>query len=269
MTDRPQQHGLKFYEKSHRYKLDGEWVPGVTTIIKDAVPAPALMKWSAKAVAQYVAANRETVERLWTMGEQATTNALKEVPWAERDRAGVRGTDVHALAELYVQGKEIEVPDHLVGHVEACADFIDDWNIRPVLVEACVGSREHQYAGKLDLVADSNRAPRAIFDWKTAASGIFFETAFQCVGYGFAEFHGEDGNESPMTDLNIEAAFGVHLRADGYDVYPLRYGKDVFDEFVALRCHAAVLKRAKGDWKNPGSGYVGRAVNPDLEGVVA
>jgi hypothetical protein len=230
MTDRPQQHGLKFYEKSHRYKLDGEWVPGVTTIIKDAVPAPALMKWSAKAVAQYVAANRETVERLWTMGEQATTNALKEVP---------------------------------------CADFIDDWNIRPVLVEACVGSREHQYAGKLDLVADSNRAPRAIFDWKTAASGIFFETAFQCVGYGFAEFHGEDGNESPMTDLNIEAAFGVHLRADGYDVYPLRYGKDVFDEFVALRCHAAVLKRAKGDWKNPGSGYVGRAVNPDLEGVVA
>ena len=26
-------HGLKFFEASHRYKLDGAWVPGVTTIL--------------------------------------------------------------------------------------------------------------------------------------------------------------------------------------------------------------------------------------------
>ena len=29
--------GLKFYPSSHRYKLDGEWVPGVTTIIGELV----------------------------------------------------------------------------------------------------------------------------------------------------------------------------------------------------------------------------------------
>lgn len=264
---RTPQHGLKFYEASHRYKLDGQWVPGVTTIIKDSAPAPALTKWASKSVAEYVANNRETVERLWSMGERAAVNALKEVPWSERDRAGVRGTEVHELAEPYVKGEPIEVPDHLVGHVEACAQFIDDWNIRPVLTEAVVGSREHQYAGKLDLVADSDRAPRAIFDWKTAASGIFFETAFQCVGYAFAEFHGELGDEAPMTDLGIEASFGVHLRADGYDVYPLRFGKDIYDEFIALRRNAAVLKRAKGDWKKPGSGYVGTAYDHDSQGA--
>ena len=62
-----------------------------------------------------------------------------------------------------------------------------------------------------------------------------------------------------MADLGIEAAFGVHIRADGYDVYELRYGPDVFAEFVHLRRAADLIKRAAGDWKVPGSGYVGIA----------
>lgn len=28
--------GLVFYPKSHRYKLDGAWVPGVTRLISEA-----------------------------------------------------------------------------------------------------------------------------------------------------------------------------------------------------------------------------------------
>lgn len=262
---KPGQHGLKFFPASHRYKLDGEWVPGVTTILGNAIPKPALPKWSAKSVAEYVAQNRETVERLWSIGENAVTAALKEVPWAERDAAGRRGTEVHDLAERYVQGQEVEVPDEIAGHVEACAAFIEDWNIKPVLVEAVVGSREHQYAGKLDLVADSANAPRATFDWKTAKSGIYFETAYQCNAYSFAEFHGENGDESPMSDLGIEAAFGVHIRADGYDVFELQYGPDVFAEFVHLRRAADLIKRAAGDWRTPGSGYVGVAYDHTQE----
>lgn len=249
--------GLVFYPKSHRYRLDGEWVPGVTTLLGKAIPKPALPKWSAKSVAEYVAQNREHIEQLYAMGEQSMVGALKEVPWTERDRAGVRGTDVHDLAERYVKGEEIDVPDHLVGHVESCAAFIEDWNIQPVLVEAVVGSREHQYAGKLDLIADSDRAPRAIFDWKTAKSGIYFETAFQCAAYAYAEFHGENGDESPMADVGVESAFGVHIRADGYDVIPLEFGPIVFAEFIHLIGSAAVIARAAGDWKRPGSGYTG------------
>lgn len=261
--------GLKFYPASHRYKLDGEWVPGVTTILGNAIPKPALPKWSAKSVAEYVARNREAVEQFYAMGEGPMVAALKEVPWAERDAAGNRGTEVHDIAERYVMGHEVEVPDEIAGHVEACAAFIEDWNIKPVLVEAVVGSREHKYAGKLDLVADSANAPRAVYDWKTARSGIYFETAYQCNAYAFAEFHGENGDESPMADLGIEAAFGVHLRADGYDVYPLEYGPGVFAEFVHLRQAADLIKRAAGDWKNPGSGYVGVPYAQQMEGLTA
>ena len=250
--------GLQFYEASHRYKLDGEWVPGVTTIL-GVLDKPALPKWAAKSVAEYVAHNRAGVEHLWDMGERALVDALKSVPWEQRDKAGVRGTDVHLFAERILNGEEVDVPDHYVGHVESCLAFMDDWRITPVLVEATVGSREHAYAGKLDLIADSAHAPRAIFDWKTAASGIYKETAFQLVAYAFAEFHGEGGEEKPMADLGVEESYGVHIRADGYDCYPLAFGLDVYDEFLTIRRAFDINKRANGDWKRPGTGYVGIA----------
>ena len=251
--------GLKFYEASHRYKLDGEWVQGVTTILGNAIPKPGLTKWAAKSVAEYVANNREGVEHLYGMGEQPMVAALKDVPWQQRDAAGNRGTEVHDLAERYLKGEKIEVPDEIAGHVEACAQFIEDWDIQPVLVEQCVGSREHKYAGKLDLVADSKHAPRATYDWKTAKSGIYMETAYQLAAYSFAEFYGEGGDETAMATLGIQASFGVHIRADGYDVLPLAFGPDVFAEFVHLKQSSDIIKKATGNWKVPGSGYVGKA----------
>jgi hypothetical protein len=251
--------GLKFYEASHRYKLDGEWVQGVTTILGGAIPKPAYPKWSARSVAEYVAQNREAIELLYDMGELPMVAALKDVPWQQRDEAGNRGTEVHNLAERYVQGEQIEVPDEIAGHVEACARFIEEWDIQPVLVEECVGSREHQYAGKLDLVADSKYAPRSIFDYKTAKSGIYGDTAFQLVAYAMAEFYGQNGDEHPMGDLGIEKSWGVHIRADGYDVIPLKYGPDIYAEFVTLLEASRINKRCAGDWKIPGSGYAGVA----------
>jgi hypothetical protein len=253
--------GLKFYEASHRYKLDGQWVPGVTTIL-GVLDKPAIPKWAATQVAEYVADNPDGVETLRAMGRNPMVQALKGLPWAKRDTAAVRGTDVHDFAERIVKGETVEVPEHLAGYVEGAVAFMDDYGIQPVLVEAVVGSREHRYAGKLDLVADSNRHPRAIYDYKTTASGIYGTTAWQNAAYAFAEFYlSHDigkGPEWPMPTQDIEASFGVHLRPDGtYSVHPLKYGPDVFDEFVAIRAAYDANKRAVGDWRVPGSGYVG------------
>lgn len=254
---KPPPHGLTFYPASHRYKLDGQWVQGVTTILGNAIPKPALPKWAAKSVAEFVATRREDVERLYAMGEGPMVAALKEVPYQDRDSAAKRGTEVHDLAERYINGESVDVPAELVGHVESCAAFIEDWNIQPVLVEAVVGSRQHHYAGKLDLVANSSHAPTAIYDYKTSRSGIYFETAFQLAAYAFAEFHGENGDEQPMKDLGIAEAFGVHIRADGYDVLPLEFGPAVFAEFAHLAQSARIIKAATGDWRQKGTGYVG------------
>jgi hypothetical protein len=248
--------GLKFYEASHRYKLDGEWVPGVTTIL-GVLDKPAIPKWAATQVAEYVADNPAGVEELRAMGRGPMVQALKGLPWAKRDTAAVRGTDVHNFAEKIVNGETVEVPEYLAGYVEAALAFMDDYAIEPVLVEAVVGSRENRYAGKLDLVADSNRHPRAIYDYKTTASGIYGTTAWQNAAYAFAEFCGEGGLEMPLAGLGIEASFGVHLRPDGYSVHPLSFSPAVFQEFLAIRAAYDANKRAVGDWRVPGSGYVG------------
>lgn len=249
--------GLVFYDKSHRYKLDGEWVESVTGILGSAIPKHALPKWAAKSVAQYVATHRDAVGALYELGEYPMVAALKEQPWQERDLAAKRGTEVHDFAERIANGEEVDVPSELAGHVGSCIEFLDDWGIQPVLVEAVVGSRQHRYAGKLDLVADHNRGPRAIFDYKTSKSGIFAETSYQLVAYAFAEFHGENGDEHPMADLGIQTSYGVHIRTDGYSVMPLAYGPGIYAEFVHLLNSARIIKRAQGDWRTPGTGYVG------------
>jgi len=254
--------GLRFYPAAHRYKLDGEWVPGVTTII-GVLDKPALPKWAAESVAEFVTDNAEAVEALRTMGRQPMVNALKAMPWQKRDDAATRGTTFHDLAERIARGEQVEVPPEQVGLVESALAFMEDWHIEPVLIEQTVASREHLWAGRLDLAADHNKGPRAIFDWKSGKR-IYTSAAFQLNAYGHAEFYGEDGDEHPMADVGIEAAWGVHIREDGYDVLPLRYGPDIYAEFLAIRAVYEINKRAEGNWRIPGTGYVGAPYVKDV-----
>jgi hypothetical protein len=246
--------GLKFYEASHRYKLDGQWVPGVTTIL-GVLDKPALPKWAAASVAEYVADNREAVEHLYAAGRGPMVAALKAIPWQKRDDAADRGTRLHDIADQIVRGKDVDVPDHLIPVVENVLKFMDDYDIEPQLVEVPVGSRQGKYGGKLDLIAND-----AIWDYKSTKR-IYETTALQNAAYAFAEFHGEDGGEKPLP--LVKASYGVHIRPDGYDVYPLEFGRHVWLEFLSIRETYGINKRAKGDWRVPGSGYVGVA----LEGL--
>lgn len=256
----PQPPGLRFYEASHRYKLDGDWVPGVTTIL-GVLDKPGLRKWAASSVAEYVADNPDAVTHLRDMGRAPMVNALKEIPWQRRDDSATRGTSFHDLAERIANGEEVDVPEPLVPLVENALRFMEDYDIRPLLTEVCVGSREHRYAGKLDLIADSNIG-RGIFDWKSGKR-IYPTFALQLTAYAFAEFHGEAGKEQPLP--TVQGAYGVHIRADGYDVVPLKFGPDVFEDFLAVRRAYDVNKRVEGDWRTPGSGYAGIALNPPQE----
>lgn len=262
MTTTPK--GLTFNARRHAYQIDGHPVPGVTTIL-GVVNKPALPKWSAKRVAEYVADNPDGVDELRRLGRAPLVKALQEIPWAERDLAAKRGTEVHAAAEAIIHGQEIDVPAELVGHVQAYIQFLDDYEIQPVLVEVAVGSRTHKYAGTLDMVADSNRHPRGIYDLKTARGGIYASTAYQNTAYTYADFYGLNGSEQSLAGLGVEASFGVHIRSDGYDVHPLEFGLDVFEEFLHIRATFDANRRAEGDWRTPGTGYVGLSEQQEEE----
>lgn len=189
---------LVFYQKSHRYRLDGSWVPGVTTLIKKGLPKPAMPYWSAKMVAEWVADNPDLTEELKRLGGRGPAVAfLKELPWQKRDDAAIRGTDVHALAERLAHGEEVEVPEHLAGHVQGYVDWLDANQPEVLLTERPVASRQWRYAGTFDLVAKLDGVTW-LLDVKTS-SGVYGSTALQLTAYGNAEFYlAEDGTEQPL-----------------------------------------------------------------------
>lgn len=254
--------GLRFTESTHRYYLDGRPVPGVTTIL-GVLDKPAIPRWAAAQVAEYVADHFDAVEHLRAMGRDPMVAALKGIPWQKRDDAAARGSTLHKFAEQILRGEEVEPPDELFPVVENAVRFMDEWDIDPILIEYPCASREHWWAGTGDLIAryrnpSSGRRGVGYFDWKSAR-GVYAEHSMQFAAYTHPEFWGLDGNE--QTAPECDASFGVHIRPDDYDVHPYRHGPGVYEEFLAIRRVYDIAKRMRGDWKKPGSGYMGLPIH--------
>ena len=246
--------GIRRHEagSNHWYSIDGIRAEGVTTLIGDGQPKPAIPYWAARPVAEYVADLPEhALFALRDLGHDPMVNLLKSVPWQKRDTAGVRGSEIHKLAEELVRGNEVEVPEHLAGYVDSAVAFMDEWQPAPVLIEAVVASRQWSYAGTLDLVADLPDGRRALMDYKTAARGIFAETAMQLAAYRWAETYiGTDGTEVPMREVGIDCAYGIWIRADGYQMIPVKTDEAVFRAFLHV-AQVARNKAAMKSWMGP------------------
>lgn len=209
--------------RGHHYAdADGNRVPGVTTIIGNGVPKPALINWAANTTAGYA------VDHWDELGDQPPSvrlSTLQKARYADRDQAANRGTRVHQLAEHLAAGDTVDVPDELAGHVASYIKFLDDFDVQPVLSEFVVVSHRHGYAGTADLIADLAMPDqtRWLLDIKTSRSGVFGETALQLAGYRYADYYvAADGTERPIPEVRRCGA--VHVRADGYDLIPVEAG---------------------------------------------
>jgi hypothetical protein len=237
---------INYGRGGHGYKVDGHKVDGVTTLINEGLPKPALTRWAAKAVAEHVADNLDAVLGMRDMGRDAIVAALKEAPWTSLNRAAVRGTEVHALAEQLVHGTEVEVPEPLSGHVESYVRFLDEWKVKPVIVEAVVASRKWRYAGTTDgVVYVRGNIDPVIIDIKTSVSGIFPEVAYQLAAYRYAEVYLDGKSEKPMADLGIGGGYAIWVRGDGYDVVPVDCNDRVFKDFLHIAWTARAARTNK------------------------
>lgn len=256
--------------RGHSYYLDGEKVPGVTTILDNGIPKPALVGWAARTVSEYVidrlALQGETVcaddlvaslsafnetrkfpERLGNgLARIALTKILSQVHYADRDAAGNRGGEVHRLAEQLARGNEIDVPDELAGHVKSYVAFLDEWDPTNALLERVVVSRRWKYMGRLDLIADFPQYGRGLVDVKTSRSGPFGEVGLQLAGYRYAEtLLAEEGDgEEPMPAVDWCGV--VWVRADGYDVYRYDVDESTFRTFLYAKQVGEWLDRDNG-----------------------
>ena len=228
--------------RNHAYTINGHSAVGVTTAIGNGLPKVNLYSWYARAVAQEAAPLITAAPRdvsAWLRehniaSEEGLVEYLKKAPNRIRDGAALRGSKVHKIAERIVFGDaDVDVPEEIRGHVEACAKFIDEWRVRPLLVEHTVGSYQWGYAGTFDLIAELPDGRRVLFDYKTGASGIWPETALQLAAYRYADAYvAKDGTEIPMKEVGLSESKAVWIRADGYDVVPLNTDGSVFKAFL-------------------------------------
>lgn len=236
---------LVFNAKAHRYLLDGKKVTGVTTILSGGIPKPALAPWAARTVAEWVTDNEADLEALRRMGREPMVQALKNVPWQKRDEAAIRGTDVHAIAEKLIHGESVEVPAHLVAHVEGYAKLLDDFNIVPILTERSVANRKLFYAGRFDAIVKLNGCTY-LLDWKTS-KGVYGETSLQTAAYASAEFYVNDDDpdtEYPMP--HIDRIGVVHITEAGSTLHDLGDIKKSFKIFTHVQFLANQTDYIKG-----------------------
>ncbi|YCK35138.1 hypothetical protein ACNF49_13940 [Actinomadura sp. ATCC 39365] len=230
----------------------GERVPGVTTIKGNGLPKPALLNWAGDATAEYVLDNWD---ELATLPLSERFKKIKGGRYEKRDAAANRGTQVHKLAERLIAGEKVTIPDGLAGYVQSCVQFLDDFQVRAVHVEAVVYSETHRHVGTTDLIADVllpdmpeyDHIPRdgggycrGLFDWKTSRSGIFGEEALQLAPYRHSEYLIlPDGEVIDMPPVDFCA--GIHLRPDGYSFVPLACDKDVYRDFLYVKEVARIV----------------------------
>lgn len=215
---------LTFNPTTHRYRMDKKHVSGVTTILNKALPKPALPRWSAKAVAEYVQDNPDQVQALRDMGGRKLVEVLKQTPWDQRDDAGKRGTDIHEVAEQLVHGQAVDVPESLAPYVDDFVRFLDDWQVDPILTEHSVGNKALWYAGRFDCIARVGGifgGAVTLLDWKSS-KGVYAETALQTAAYARAEFYvTEDDPETELPLPEVERIGVVHLTPEGTRVFDL------------------------------------------------
>lgn len=243
--------------RGHTYLLDGAKADGVTWVLGNGFPKPALVGWAARTIAEFVA-NRvhlgdddvwdaarlirdlrtiaaEDPRDAWPDGPPgplSIAEVLKGLHWRDRDIAGHRGTEVHHRAERLARGEEVDVPEELVGHVDSYLKFRKDWDPTDELVEVTIGNRKHRYMGTADLFANLETLGYCLVDIKTGRSGIFGETALQLAAYRYCDFYLDPatGEEKPMPEF--DAVVGLWLRADGYDLYPIETGPTEWRTFL-------------------------------------
>jgi hypothetical protein len=129
------------------YKIDGERLPSVTTIISRTLPNPGIIAW-----------------KLRVGEEEANRISLEATTW---------GTGIHALVEAVNRGQRASLDDEQRALITPYTDWLDT-EVEAVLgVEKLLVSRQHGYAGTTDAIAvmAGDRYP-SIIDFKSSKTAL-------------------------------------------------------------------------------------------------
>lgn len=175
---------LEFNEATHRYRYDGRWVPGVTTVL-NRLAKPALIQWAADMVVDDLKRCDRNAAGHYIVPE-IHLEAARKAHAKKRDDAADVGSNVHAYAEAWLKGRTLPplVTDQAKAGAAAFEQWMGEHSIQPVCAERRVFSREHWFAGTCDFVGVID-GELAALDFKTS-SGIYPEHWLQLAAYSIA-----------------------------------------------------------------------------------
>ena len=135
----------------HYYRLDGKYIPSVTTIMKPLYNA------------EYGAVDPDVLKA-----------------------AGVRGTAVHEAIDLYFATAQIDIQEDWRGYMDAFQGWMRDWFYPvPEAVEVPLSNPALWYAGTADLIFIRDGA-RYLVDFKTSSKPVEYLTRVQLAAYARA-----------------------------------------------------------------------------------
>ncbi len=220
---------LEFDEKKHAYKYDGNFVPGVTSILS-CIGKPALIPWAAGMASDHWLKEVKswgdqipTAERVTAIHKEAKSAHRKKA----QDAADI-GHNVHEYAEMYFKKKDVPalLTDQAKRGVEAFHKWLDAHHVEIISSERRVFSLQYYFAGTCDLVAKVDGV-MVVGDIKTS-SGIYPEMRLQTAAYQRAieeedgtkfperliiRFDKKDGNFEAKTFKNFDLDFAGFLAA--------------------------------------------------------
>ncbi len=239
---------IDYRSGGHGYRLDGEKVPGVTTILGGGIPKPALLWWGAEMTA--IAALDDPS---WLLLDRAEAiDYLRHEHVRVKDAAGQRGTHMHLWAQHFAETGEMpaDVTVDALLFAQNLARFFQEWEPQVRIAEVPVCNRTHGYAGQLDLVCEFPKFPHlgtALVDYKSRQSDPrrvpkkvekpptpHAEVCLQLEAYDRAEFYlSESGQLLPMP--KIDRHLVVLVTETAYTVHEVESGDQVWAEFLAAK----------------------------------
>jgi len=211
---------FEFDEKTHVYKLDGKRLTGVTTIL-GVIAKPALIGWAANKAVDYIK------DHIYDNDIDAmVTKILPEARKAHtkiKDTAADYGTHVHDQIENYCKGKKVvSINEQVDKSVQSFIDWFERQNAKVIESEKRLYSKEHWYAGTVDLVLEID-GKHWIADIKTS-NGIYNTYFLQMAGYQIAleetENYDIEGHMiiqlTKTGKVRVERSYGVEKNKEAF-----------------------------------------------------
>jgi hypothetical protein len=208
------------------YILDGERLPGVTTILGRFKESGGLINWA------------------WQQGRDGKD--YRET----RDAAADAGTCVHAMVDHDIHGltfdPSVYKPDAISQAMPAFESYVR-WkrqtNLKPAATELSLMSRLYRYGGTLDSLLIQGEL--SIGDWKSSRS-VYLDYLLQLAAYG--HLWNENFPETPITGGYHLLRFNKPQHPDDPIAFEHRYWSDLslaFEQFKLYRQAYENEKRLK------------------------